>query len=72
MSLHCDYQFKILKIGSANYRVPVLNKQNTGKILETKGKDAEGQEEEVFGSRGAGKNQKSNANKEERKKGDGR
>ena len=31
---YCDYSFEILKLGGANYRVPVLNNASQGKIIE--------------------------------------
>ena len=32
----CDYQFEILKVQGASYRVPVLNSNNMGKVNENK------------------------------------
>lgn len=33
-AIHCDYTFESLNVQGSNYRVPKLNRANTGKVLE--------------------------------------
>ena len=42
----CNYSFETLTIQGANYRVPVLNQQNIGKVIERSGQDPAEEEKE--------------------------
>lgn len=31
----CDYKFEIIRVGGRNFRVPLIDNQSAGKVIET-------------------------------------